>query len=340
MVRRKDSLCYVEFIRGKYSLHNKEYIVKLFQSMTPTERDRIRNSDFDALWYAFWQADCNKNYMKEYQNAKEKFSKLRTGGMVWNPWSIGLYAYSNTNVHMHDSLDSLDSLNSTNNENGDRNISEPNDDGREDEHRHSNTPFDMGYLLDHTHAQYDETEWGFPKGRRNINESDLSCALREFSEETGFSPDALQLWPGSSTSTKQQVPRLEEEMVRPSASQEPLEEVFTGCNNIRYKHVYFVAQANHEEQADLPDFSACDAHDVVDNMQAREISQVAWLSFDAAMQRIRTHNSERRELFAMLHQQVVSSAPPTPYTALVVDVVDVVEDIVDVVEDIVGDQGF
>eukprot|EP00798_Chlamydomonas_sp_ICE-L_P000992 gene992-3882_t len=40
-------------------------------------------------------------------------------------------------------------------------------------------------ILD-THAAYIEPEWGFPKGRRNINESDIECAKREFMEETAM----------------------------------------------------------------------------------------------------------------------------------------------------------
>ena len=33
---------------------------------------------------------------------------------------------------------------------------------------------------------YESPEWGFPKGRRNMHESDLDCAKREFEEETGI----------------------------------------------------------------------------------------------------------------------------------------------------------
>ena len=31
-----------------------------------------------------------------------------------------------------------------------------------------------------------EKEWGFPKGRRNFQEKDIVCGIREFEEETGY----------------------------------------------------------------------------------------------------------------------------------------------------------
>ena len=40
---------------------------------------------------------------------------------------------------------------------------------------------------------YKTPEWGFPKGRRNLYEKDLNCALREFSEETGYSSKSINL---------------------------------------------------------------------------------------------------------------------------------------------------
>jgi hypothetical protein len=59
-----------------------------------------------------------------------------------------------------------------------------------------------------------EPEWGFPKGRRNINESDMKTAFREFSEETGIPTESLML-----------------------LSHTPFEETFRGSNGIKYKHV-------------------------------------------------------------------------------------------------------
>jgi hypothetical protein len=64
-----------------------------------------------------------------------------------------------------------------------------------------------------------ETEWEFPKGRRNFQEKDLDCALREFEEETGYS--------------RSQINVVENLM--------PFEEIFIGSNHKSYKHKYFLA---------------------------------------------------------------------------------------------------
>lgn len=40
---------------------------------------------------------------------------------------------------------------------------------------------------------WDEPEWGFPKGRRHIRETDIECAKREFEEESGFKSDEYEL---------------------------------------------------------------------------------------------------------------------------------------------------
>ena len=129
MVQRKDSLSYVEFIRGKFSPENKLYIMKLFLNMTEDERSRILTYDFDTLWKNMWcksnEEETNKNFSKEYSEASEKFNKLKKGYLLKT-------AYEDV-IH-----------------------------------------FSLDYIIENTHATFSETEWGFPKGRRNINENDIS----------------------------------------------------------------------------------------------------------------------------------------------------------------------
>ena len=67
---------------------------------------------------------------------------------------------------------------------------------------------------------YEEPEWGFPKGRRNYQEKDLICALREFHEETGYD--------------KSQIKIIQNLL--------PIEEIYTGSNYKSYKHKYFIGQ--------------------------------------------------------------------------------------------------
>ncbi len=46
--------------------------------------------------------------------------------------------------------------------------------------------FSLADLMEETNTSWIEPEWGFPKGRRNNQETDLDCALREFKEETEY----------------------------------------------------------------------------------------------------------------------------------------------------------
>ena len=50
MIRRRDSLAYVEFLRGKYRLDSVHYIETLIQGMTKEERERLQSLPCDKLW--------------------------------------------------------------------------------------------------------------------------------------------------------------------------------------------------------------------------------------------------------------------------------------------------
>ena len=215
MVQRKDSLSYVEFIRGKYNLENRTYIMKLAGNMTELERIRIIENDFDTLWKSMWckgnEEETNKNFTKEYAEASEKFAMLKSGYIL--------------KTEVGDMI-----------------------------------TFNIDYMMKNSLSMYDSTEWGFPKGRRNINEDDTSCALREFKEETGVPIKSIRLM----TDVK------------------PLEEVFSGSNKIRYKHVYYLSRY-------ISDYDTPRGY-------CKEIKDVKWFTFDEMIDRIRPYNVERREL--------------------------------------------
>jgi ADP-ribose pyrophosphatase YjhB (NUDIX family) len=233
MVQRKDSLAYVEFIRGKYDLSNKTYIEKMFRNMTLEECMRLQEKDFDVLWKEMWRKDKgekNRNFTREYNLASEKFDFFKRG-----------YLMQCDRKH-------------------DPNI----------------IFFNMNNVINDISPKYLETEWGFPKGRRNMNEYDSACALREFREESGIDTKHIEI----------------------IYNNKPIEEVFQGTNRTRYKHVYFLAKLKDSFQ----DYTCIfDKHNAI---QCKEIKDAKFFTYDSVMERIRETNIERRELFKRVHNIV------------------------------------
>jgi len=224
MVQRKDSLSYVEFIRGKYNADQKAYLMKLFSNMTDTERTNLATLDFDTLWKNLWQSETCKSYVRDYLEAKGKFQMLKEGYIMKNAQNEIYY-------------------------------------------------FDINYIVSNTEFTICEPEWGFPKGRRNINECDFGCAVREFKEETGISPRHISV----------------------IGHIKPLEEIFSGTNKVRYKHVYYVAACF---KPGLP------LYNPNNKVQNREIKAVQWFDYADAQAKISDYNVERKELFKRADQSV------------------------------------
>lgn len=227
MVQRKDTLCYTEFIRGKYDVKNIKYITKLISNMTTKEQQRIINNDFDTLWNTMWVNNTNNNMRKEYMNSISKFNMLKNG------------------YHIKSSSDVILTVN-----------------------------FEE---LAHTTACIPENEWEFPKGRRKINERDISCALREFEEESGIPRHMLIL----EDNCKQ------------------YEEIFIGKNKLRYRNIYYLAT-----------YTKNNIHDIFfkrTNMdQVKEIQDVRWFDFDQVCKKIEG-KIEKLELFKRIHTQILKT---------------------------------
>ena len=131
MICRRNTLGYVDFIRGKYELDNPEYIQSLFDNMTTTETNELIQLDFLTLWNNLWQNNKHQ-YENEYINAQYKYTQLLNGLDI------------------------------------------------------QNTIYSIKYFIENIKMTWSEPEWGFPKGRRNYLENDYNCAIREWSEETGY----------------------------------------------------------------------------------------------------------------------------------------------------------
>merc|ERR1711871_1500448 len=79
-IRRRHTISYIEFIRGRYDVENIEHIISLFELMTGDEIQKIGENNFSELWCKLWKkTSCNKFYEKEFENSKKKFNKLKNG---------------------------------------------------------------------------------------------------------------------------------------------------------------------------------------------------------------------------------------------------------------------
>tara|TARA_B100000575_G_C23092762_1_gene630057 strand:- start:689 stop:1531 length:843 start_codon:yes stop_codon:yes gene_type:complete len=82
MIQRKDSLCYIEFIRGKYDIYNNQYIQVLIDKFTVNEKQGILTKTYDELWKELWLIGADDNDFKsvnDYQKGYDKFNKLSVG---------------------------------------------------------------------------------------------------------------------------------------------------------------------------------------------------------------------------------------------------------------------
>ena len=80
MIRRKDTLGYMDFVRGKYSIYNKEYILNLLNQMTLSEKAKILEKDFDILWKSIWHDNgSSQQYKNEENTSREKYNAVLSG---------------------------------------------------------------------------------------------------------------------------------------------------------------------------------------------------------------------------------------------------------------------
>jgi len=230
MIQKRNSLNYVEFVRGKYELVNKEYLMKLIGHITNDEREMLRANDFDTIWRLLWINDMpsSKRFTNSYHDSKRKFEKLKHG------------------FHLKD-IDGTIIF------------------------------FSINYILDNTVGRFVDTEWEFPKGRRQINERDLTCALREFQEEAGIPASSLILH-----DTK------------------PVDEVFVGNNHVRYRHVYYLATIR------TPDVTY--RLDPENNKQCGEVRSIAWCNINEALSKTRDIYVERKEMLMRIHRTWTANA--------------------------------
>lgn len=218
MVRRKYTIGYIEFLRGKYDVNNYKYIKKLFNLMTIDEKLIIKNHlNFDKLRNLI-DMTYDIAHKIEYDRAKRKFNYLNENNMILN-------------------------------------------------------------LINISYNNWENPEWGLPKGRRNDNnENDIDCAIREFSEETNIDLNDICIYKNI----------------------KPLEEIYTGINNIKYKHVYYISFLKEQYYEKYKNLEV----NIYNYNQFTEIGEINWFSEIDCKELIRYYYIKKINLINKAFQMV------------------------------------
>jgi 8-oxo-dGTP pyrophosphatase MutT (NUDIX family) len=86
MIQRKDSLSFMEFVRGKYLPTQVEYIRQLLSCMTHTERNLLLTEPFESLWNYVWYQPSIPRPSAEFIEAKRKFDQIKSGFLHERVW--------------------------------------------------------------------------------------------------------------------------------------------------------------------------------------------------------------------------------------------------------------
>lgn len=240
MICRRNTIGFVQFLRGQYVNSDIEYIQKLFDVMTNQEIDYIKTKDFNFLWEYLWldnfYSKSNDKIRRDKAIAQSKYDKINSG-----------YNFNDNTINIK-------------------------------------------YFIDNKTDFYEEPEWGFPKGRRNFNETNFQTAKREFCEETGISDNDIFI---SNTA-----PHFNEE--------------YKSYDNIRYRNTYYLAEylGNVEDIKITPE----------NKEQYTEVSDIKFFDLNTALSSIRGYSSEKKniltEVNSYLTKKLMSSHTRNEYEFL------------------------
>jgi len=217
MIQRKDTMGFIDFIRGKYDNRpgyeekkNKKIKVCL-EEMTQKEKQTLLTKDFDYIWNHLWVNKDSRCYKNEYELARKKFHNL-----------------------------------------------------------------DIPYLVNNSKTTYYYNEIGFPKGRRNMKETNIACAEREFFEETGFNKDCYDFIKG--------YPKITEE--------------FMGTNDVPYRHIYYLVKMRDNVHAPKID--------LYNKLQTGEVSNIGWFTLNECTSLIRPYDTAKKSVIEKVHQDIIN----------------------------------
>ncbi len=130
-------------------------------------------------------------------------------------------------------------------------------------------------LLEQSKSCFKYQEFGFPKGRRNMKETNIACAEREFFEETGYDKSCYDFI--------KNYPTIHEE--------------FIGTNGVKYRHIYYLVKV--KDNAPPPKI------DYKNKIQTGEVQNIGWLTYDECMTLIRPYDIAKKDVIKNVYDDLL-----------------------------------
>lgn len=118
-------------------------------------------------------------------------------------------------------------------------------------------------------------EFGFPKGRRNMKETNIACAEREFFEETGYDKNCYDFI--------KNYPTIHEE--------------FVGTNGVRYRHIYYLVKIKDDAPPAKIDYK--------NKIQTGEVQNIGWFTYDECMSVIRPYDIAKKQVIKKVYDDLL-----------------------------------
>ena len=136
-----------------------------------------------------------------------------------------------------------------------------------------NKIINLSDLIKKSKTKWKTPEWGFPKGRRNMKESDYNCAIREFREETSLRDKDFIIYNNI----------------------DPFSETFLGSNNIKYRSIYYIGKIITNKPIKI---------DSNNYYQISEIGDIKLLDYKDCLSIIRPYSIKKIELLKYIHKLI------------------------------------
>ena len=215
LIKRRNTIGFVQFVRGQYNINDKEYILKLINVMTDVEINLIKKQEFMYLWKYLWKIKTPSNNIKsyDYSNSSRKFYIIK----------------NDKNLNLND-------------------------------------------LIIIRKTSYKDQEWGFHKGRKNKQETNIETAIREFTEETGIHENNIKI--------------INKKFI----------ENYISYDNLEYKNIYFLAKYTGDET--LFSVSANNKE------QFTEVSEIKFFTIDGAQTIIRDYSIKKKKIVKLVETYI------------------------------------